>query len=123
MAVQVHMPQWGMAMTEGKITQWLKNEGDPVEKGDPLFEVETEKITNTAEAVAGGILYRIIVTEGETVAVGTVVAIIAAEGEAPDIEQIPSAGDDPQPQDVEAQSHACLLYTSDAADEMSEVEW
>jgi len=106
MAVQVHMPQWGMAMTEGKITQWLKHEGEAVQKGDPLFEVETEKITNTAEAIASGVLYRIIVGEGETVAVGTVVAIIAAEGETPDIEQIPAAHDDLLPQDTEVQNDA-----------------
>jgi pyruvate dehydrogenase E2 component (dihydrolipoamide acetyltransferase) len=78
------MPQWGMAMTEGKITSWLKKEGEPVQKGEPLFEVETSKITNTAEAVAGGILFQIIVPEGDTVPVGTVVGIIAAEGEIPD---------------------------------------
>lgn len=93
MAVQVHMPQWGMAMTEGKIVCWLKNEGDPIKKGDPLFEVETEKITNTAEAVAGGILFQIIVQEGDTVAVGTVVGIIAAEGETPDTVELSNSSE------------------------------
>ena len=73
-----------MAMKEGKITRWLKKEGDSVQEGEPLFEVETEKITNTAEAVASGILFQIIVPEGNTVPVGTVVGIIAAEGEIPD---------------------------------------
>lgn len=83
MAINITMPKWGLTMKEGKITKWFKQEGDPVKKGEELFEVETEKITNKVEAVASGILFQIVVTMGTTVPVGTIVAIIAELGEQP----------------------------------------
>ncbi|MBW2151599.1 MAG: 2-oxo acid dehydrogenase subunit E2 [Deltaproteobacteria bacterium] len=81
MAVNIIMPKWGHTMTEGKITRWLKKEGDSVEKGEELFEVETEKITNIVEATASGILFQILVPAGNTAPVGEVVAILAEPGE------------------------------------------
>ena len=83
MAVEIKMPQWGMTMKKGKITRWIKNEGDKIQKGEDLFEVETEKITNIVESIASGVLFQVIVPAGETVAVKTVVGIIAEEGEIP----------------------------------------
>ena len=71
-------------MKVGKISKWYKNEGDPVEKGENLFEVETEKITNKIESPGAGILFQIVVPEGETVKVGTIVAVIAQAGEQPE---------------------------------------
>ncbi len=71
-------------MKEGKISKWLKSEGETIKKGEPLFEVETEKITNVVEAVAGGILFQIVVSAGTTVPVGTIVALIAEPGEKPE---------------------------------------
>lgn len=84
MAERIQMPKWGLTMKEGKVTQWFKSEGDSVEKGEPLFEVETEKITNKVESTAGGILFQIVVTAGTKVPVGTVVAVIAEAGETPE---------------------------------------
>ncbi|QGY41819.1 2-oxo acid dehydrogenase subunit E2 [Pseudodesulfovibrio cashew] len=84
MAQQVIMPKWGLTMKEGKIVRWLKGEGDPVEAGEDLFEVETDKITNSVEAPASGVLFQIIVPEGEVAAVQSVLAIIAEAGETPD---------------------------------------
>lgn len=84
MAVKIQIPKWGLTMKQGKITKWFKNEGDPVEKGEPLFEVETEKITNKVASTASGILFQIVVAAGTTVAVGTVVAVIAEPGEQPE---------------------------------------
>jgi pyruvate dehydrogenase E2 component (dihydrolipoamide acetyltransferase) len=55
------MPKWGLTMKEGKLSKWLKSEGDSVKKGEAIFEVETDKITNTVEAVADGVLFQIIV--------------------------------------------------------------
>ncbi len=81
MAVQVFMPKWGLTMTEGKITRWFKKEGDQVVVGEPLFEVETSKITNKVESPATGILFQILVPAGETVPVKTLVAVIAEPGE------------------------------------------
>ncbi len=84
MATDILMPKWGLTMKEGKLSKWLKKEGDSVKKGEAIFEVETDKITNTVEAAGDGVLFQIVVPEGETVAVKTVVGVIAADGEAPE---------------------------------------
>jgi pyruvate dehydrogenase E2 component (dihydrolipoyllysine-residue acetyltransferase) len=83
-AVNVTMPKWGLTMKQGKISKWFKKEGDPVKKGEPLFEVETEKITNKVEALSSGILFQIVVQEGAVVPVGTILAVIAEPGEQPE---------------------------------------
>jgi pyruvate dehydrogenase E2 component (dihydrolipoamide acetyltransferase) len=82
MAHQVIMPKWGLTMKEGKIARWLKAEGDTVTQGEPLLEVETDKITNSVESPASGVLAQIVVPAGEVAAVQAVIAVIAAEGEA-----------------------------------------
>jgi pyruvate dehydrogenase E2 component (dihydrolipoamide acetyltransferase) len=82
-AVNVTMPKWGLTMKEGKITRWFKSEGDTIQQGEPFFEVETEKITNSVEAEASGVVFQIVVSAGETVAVGSIVAIIAQPDEQP----------------------------------------
>jgi len=81
LAVNIIMPKWGHTMEEGKITKWLKQEGDQVVKGEELFEVETEKITNTVEATASGILFQILVPVGSSAPVSAVVAVLAEPGE------------------------------------------
>ncbi len=81
MAISIIMPKWGMTMKEGLITKWFKSEGDAIEKGEPFFEVETEKIANVVEAEADGVVFQIVVPEGTTVQVGTILAIIAEAGE------------------------------------------
>ncbi len=84
MAVNVTMPKWGLTMKEGKISKWFKSEGDTVAKGEPFFEVETEKITNVVESTASGVVFQIVVSAGTTVPIGTIVAVIAAAGEQPE---------------------------------------
>lgn len=84
MSINVTMPKLGMTMKEGKVSKWYKHEGDSVEKGENLFEVETEKITNKVESPGSGILFQVVVPAGSTVAVGTILAIIAETGEQPD---------------------------------------
>jgi pyruvate dehydrogenase E2 component (dihydrolipoamide acetyltransferase) len=81
MSTDVIMPSLGFDMTEGLVAHWLKNEGDPVEKGQAIAEIETEKATVEIEAAAAGILARIIVQAGETVPVGTLIGVIADAGE------------------------------------------
>ena len=80
MATEVNLPQWGMGMTEGMITQWLKNEGDPVIEDEEIAEVETEKVTSMLIAPASGTLTRILVPVGETVPVFTTLAFIDQPG-------------------------------------------
>ncbi|MBF8258943.1 MAG: pdhC [Anaerolineales bacterium] len=81
MATNVIMPSLGFDMTEGRLARWLINEGDPVEKGQAIAEIDTEKATVEIEAAAAGILARIIVHAGETVPVGTLIGVIAEAGE------------------------------------------
>ncbi len=85
MATQVLMPALSPTMTEGKIAKWLKSEGDTVESGDVLCEIETDKATMEVEAVDEGILGKILVAEGtESVAVNTPIALLLADGEKAD---------------------------------------
>jgi pyruvate dehydrogenase E2 component (dihydrolipoamide acetyltransferase) len=70
-------------MESGTIVKWLKSEGDSVEKGEPLYELDTDKVTQEVEADASGVLLRIAVAEGE-VEVGRTIAVIGQPGEAVD---------------------------------------
>src|SRR5207253_3579427 len=81
MAAELVMPKWGLTMQEGLISRWLKQEGDEVAQGEPVLEVETEKMTNLVEAPAAGVLARILFPAGSTVAVTRPIALIAQPGE------------------------------------------
>lgn len=81
MAEKIIMPKQGLQMTEGLITNWLKKEGDTVNAGEPLFEMETDKLTITIDAEAGGTLLKIVRGSGETVAITETIAIVGAPGE------------------------------------------
>ena len=80
MASEVRLPRLGQGMEAGTIVKWLKSEGDAVEKGEPLYELDTDKVTQEVEAEASGVLLRIAVAEGE-VPVGETIAFIGEEGE------------------------------------------
>ena len=90
MANEVKLPRLGQGMESGTIVKWLKAEGDKVEKGEPLYEVDTDKATQEVEAEASGVLLKIAVAEGE-VPVGRTVAVIGEEGEEPKIEEAEAA--------------------------------
>jgi len=80
MAEFIVMPKMGLTMTKGMLTNWIKKEGDLINKGDILFEVETDKITNKVEAKSSGVLRRILVDK-ETVDVFVPVGIIGRADE------------------------------------------
>ena len=80
MSVEVKLPRLGQGMESGTIVKWLKSEGDRVEKGEPLFEVDTDKATQEVEAEASGVLLAIAVASGE-VPVGKTIAVIGEPGE------------------------------------------
>ncbi len=80
MATEVKLPRLGQGMESGTIVRWLKSEGETVEKGEPLYELDTEKVTQEVEAEASGVLLKIAVSEGE-VEVGRTVAVIGEQGE------------------------------------------
>jgi len=80
----VRMPALGQTTDELRIISWLKKEGDPIEQGEPLFVVETDKATLEVEAFSSGILRKIVRQEDEVVEVGTLIAYIGkAEDELP----------------------------------------
>ena len=87
MAVSVVMPALELAQETGKILSWIKKEGDPITKGEPLVEIETDKITFEVEAPADGVLAGIRSIEGQDVPVGKTIAWIVAPGEAPPAEE------------------------------------
>jgi pyruvate dehydrogenase E2 component (dihydrolipoamide acetyltransferase) len=98
MPTEVVMPKLGLNMSEGMIVEWLKQEGDPIQIGEPLFVVETDKITIESEAQAAGILAKILVPAGESVAVTAPVAIIVAEGKEQADEHAPAPSPQEKPQ-------------------------
>ncbi len=82
MAIDILMPQLGLTMNEGTITEWVKKEGDTVSRGDIVFYVENDKAVVPYEAQRDGTLAKILIQTGQTVPVGTKVAILAEKGEA-----------------------------------------
>ena len=80
MATEIKLPRLGQGMESGTIVKWLKSEGEPVEKGEPLYELDTDKVTQEVEADASGVLLKIAVAEGE-VEVGKTIAVIGEQGE------------------------------------------
>lgn len=101
MSIEVLMPKLGLTMTEGTIEEWKFQEGDAVKKGDVLFTVATDKLTNDVECEADGTLLKIVLPAGETADCKSVVAYIGEAGEqapagneAP-VRVIPAAQDTP----------------------------
>ncbi len=78
---EVIMPKMGDAMEEGTLVKWLKSEGDEVSEGDPIAEIETDKVTLELEAENAGTLAQLIASEGQDIPVGDAIAFIAGEGE------------------------------------------
>lgn len=101
MITEIRLPQWGMGMREGTVLRWLKQEGDRVEEGDELVEIEAAKVTEVVAAPASGVLARVLVPEGQTIPVRTVLALIAdrmeeVQGAAPsDSDAAPSPAQQP----------------------------
>ncbi|HLK49341.1 MAG TPA: dihydrolipoamide acetyltransferase family protein [Bryobacteraceae bacterium] len=90
MAVSVVMPALEMAQETGKLLAWLKKEGDSVKKGEPLLEIETDKVTVEVEAPADGVLSALKARAGADVPVGQTIAWIVAPGETPPAESAPT---------------------------------
>ena len=82
MATELLMPKLGLTMTEGTIDEWKKKVGDTVQKGEILYSVATDKLTNDVEAEEDGVLLKIVVPAGETVPCKTLVGWLGAADEA-----------------------------------------
>jgi pyruvate dehydrogenase E1 component beta subunit len=102
MTIQVLMPALSPTMTEGNLAKWVKKEGDTVESGDVIAEIETDKATMEVEAVDEGVLGKILVEEGtQNVSVNTPIAVLLEEGESADdisaTESAPAATEKSEP--------------------------
>ncbi|MCH2364770.1 MAG: E3 binding domain-containing protein, partial [Planctomycetes bacterium] len=100
------MPKAGQSMTEGKIVTWLKKEGDPVERGAPLLEIETDKANLDVEATEEGILRLIAHQEGETIPVLTVIGVIGEPDEEIDLDALRSQHEKPAEETNETEKKA-----------------
>ena len=105
MASEIIMPQMGYDMKEGKVVRWLKTEGDTIERGEIIAEIETDKAVVEMEAYAEGLLRSIITKEGDSVPVGSVIGYIGTADEVipePDTKVVSSdasSGSDPEEQE------------------------
>jgi pyruvate dehydrogenase E2 component (dihydrolipoamide acetyltransferase) len=109
MATEVKLPRLGQGMESGTIVKWLKGEGEPVKKREPLYELDTDKVTQEVEAEADGVLLKIVVDSGE-VEVGRTIAFIGDEGE-----DVPS-GNGGAPAAAEAESDEAAVEEQDEAE-------
>ena len=108
MATEVKLPRLGQGMESGTIVKWLKGEGEAVKKREPLYELDTDKVTQEVEAEADGVLLKIVVDSGE-VEVGRTIAFIGQEGE-----DVPTGnGAGPAAPDREAESGAAAVEEQD----------
>jgi pyruvate dehydrogenase E2 component (dihydrolipoamide acetyltransferase) len=89
MATYIEMPKLSDTMTEGTVLKWRKNEGDKVETGDVLAEIETDKATMEMEAFDDGILHKHLVEAGGKAPVGAKIALLLQKGEAPPADGAP----------------------------------
>ena len=87
MATKIIMPQAGQDITEGRVAKWLKAEGDAVKTGEPVCEVETEKVVFEVESPADGVLLKIVVSDGEKAEIFSVIGIVGARGEKVDLDE------------------------------------
>jgi pyruvate dehydrogenase E2 component (dihydrolipoyllysine-residue acetyltransferase) len=94
MATEIKLPRLGQGMESGTIVKWLKSEGDAVKKGEPLYELDTDKVTQEVEADASGVLLKIAIAEGE-VEVGRTIAVIGEQGEEVTISENGAAASEP----------------------------
>ncbi|MBI4606064.1 MAG: hypothetical protein HY721_29205, partial [Planctomycetes bacterium] len=104
MASPVRMPKAGQSMTEGRIVTWLKGEGDPVQRGEPLLEIETDKANLEVEALDSGVLRKVLHVAGDVVPVLTVIGVIGGRDEAIDIEALRAAAPAEAPGAAQAQA-------------------
>src|ERR1700704_819201 len=86
MAIYIEMPKLSDTMTEGTLLKWRKNEGDKIETGDVLAEIETDKATMEMEAFDDGILHKHLIAAGAKAAVGEKIGLLLQKGEAPPAE-------------------------------------
>jgi len=116
LASPVTLPQLGETVVEGTITKWLKQQGDKVERDEPLFEISTDKVDTEVPSPLAGTLVEIKVQEGETVGVGTEVALIDTDGSG----AAPAGGDAPAETESEPAAETKSEPDAEPAEEAAE---
>src|SRR5712691_8273935 len=81
MPIEIVMPRLSDTMESGTVARWLKHEGDQVNKGEQIADIETDKATMPLEAYSTGILAKILILEGQSAPIGTPIAVVASAGE------------------------------------------
>ena len=115
LSTEVILPRLGQGMESGTIVRWLKAEGDRVEAGEPLFELDTEKVTQEVEAVASGILLGIFAGEGEEIEVGRAIAVIGEAGEDYSTPAVPARAEE----DARGEAHEASRPAPASAEEVA----
>ena len=121
MASEVKLPRLGQGMEAGTITKWLKSEGETVSKGEPLFEIDTDKVTQEVESDFDGVLLKIALPEGEA-PVGQTIAWIGAEGEEVAAAAAPAEAPAPAPEPQQVSETSKVSETSVAANGSSRIK-
>src|SRR5258706_16426245 len=114
MAESITMPKLGFDMREGILVRWVKNEGEAINKGDILAEIETDKATVEVESHASGVVRKLLASQGDAIPVGAVMAIVGTADEKID-DLIPSAGESkaaPAPAETKAAAPAPAPQTA-----------
>lgn len=115
MAEIINMPKLGFDMAEGVLVRWVKQVGEPVNKGEVLAEIETDKATVEVESAFSGVLLQLLVNEGDVVPVNDPIAVVGAEGEKVEVasdqkpvvsEQTPASSNQSSPADTAGHSEA-----------------
>jgi pyruvate dehydrogenase E2 component (dihydrolipoamide acetyltransferase) len=120
MATEIKLPRLGQGMESGTIVKWLKSEGDNVEKGEPLYELDTDKVTQEVEADASGVLLKIAVSEGE-VAVGKTIAVIGEQGEAVEVDEDPQEEGSPAPAREQERERGRQASAPDMSEQITQI--
>ena len=128
MAEIIEMPKLGFDMAEGTLVKWLKDEGDKIEKGDMLADIETDKATLQVESSASGVVFKHLVEANTTVPIASPIAVIAAEGEQVDLDQLlggktPPAAKAAQPQESQPATAAPVAGGAPAGSPSTEGEF
>jgi len=100
MATKIIMPQAGQDITEGRVVKWLNAEGDTVKKGDPICEVETEKVVFEVECPSNGVLFKIVVPDGEKAEIFSTIGIVAEQGERVNLDEF-LKGEEPAEKEID----------------------
>ena len=132
------MPQLGESVTEGTIARWLKDEGDEVEKDEPLCEIDTDKVSSELPSPFAGRIEKLLISEGDTVDVGTEIALVAIDGaeESPDgeasaredaaaetpTEEFPAVGTEGQPAAEDGEKRRAVAKVRSGDDGRGEIE-